>query len=245
MNIERHRRRHQGGNVHAGGHAPADVGGRHRHRRQRQRHPPRRAHAPIGIQRRVRPMRHRQRHQRQQLLEADPGVQSRRTGPDRSPGTMRHRAAGPAARAQCPACNSVRRAAARSAPARSAARRRWPGAAWPRASRPVSAVAPSARHGRRAPNAARPAATRPTPAGPAPGARCAPGRSCRRTARCAWSSQPIACGQKVGIQPRLGRAGLGRPVVAPGHQRRHRHQDAFGAPARSAARSACRGRRPG
>ena len=38
--------------------------------------------------------------------------------------------------------------------------------------------------------------------------------------------------QEVAVQPRLGRARLGLPVVAPGHDRRHRHQDALGAPAR-------------
>ena len=38
--------------------------------------------------------------------------------------------------------------------------------------------------------------------------------------------------QEIAVQARLGRTRLGPPVVAPGHDRRHRHQDALGAPAR-------------
>ena len=48
------------------------------------------------------------------------------------------------------------------------------------------------------------------------------------------------------VEPRLGRARLRPPVVAPGRERRHRGEDRLDAPApRTAARSACRGRRPG
>ena len=43
---------------------------------------------------------------------------------------------------------------------------------------------------------------------------------------------PVARPQEVAVEPRLGRARLGPPVVAPGDDRRHRHQDALGAPAR-------------
>src|SRR3954454_22347679 len=45
-------------------------------------------------------------------------------------------------------------------------------------------------------------------------------------------SDPIARTQEIAVQPRLGRAGLGLPVVPPGYDWRQRHQDRFGAPAR-------------
>ena len=44
--------------------------------------------------------------------------------------------------------------------------------------------------------------------------------------------EPVLRRQKIGVEPRLGRSRLGRPVVAPFRERRHRQQDRLGAAVR-------------
>src|SRR5664279_1580380 len=44
--------------------------------------------------------------------------------------------------------------------------------------------------------------------------------------------EPVLCDEKIRVEPRLRRARLGLPVVAPPRERRHRHQGGLGAPAR-------------
>src|SRR6266567_4328059 len=66
--------------------------------------------------------------------------------------------------------------------------------------------------------------------------RCASGRLpalINALPRCGGSlmdpREPVLRHEKIGIQPRFERSGLGTPFVTPLHQRRQRHQDRFGA----------------
>ena len=83
-------------------------------------------------------------------------------------------------------------------------------------------------------------------------ARRAPGRSCRRRCRCAAAvtrgrplRRPVARPQEVAVQPRLGRARLGLPVVAPRHDAAASTSGCSRCGRPTAGRTACRGPRPG
>jgi hypothetical protein len=151
----------------------------------------------------------------------------RSAGPAARPGVR------PAVRAPCPACSSGRGARSRGGRARSAVRRRWPAAPSPRGARPASSPRPSARAGRPGSTARGRAQVGQRGAASARWALCT-GSKLPPKSRCVRRQAfgcPVARAQEVAVQPRLGRAGLGLPVVAPLHDRRHRHQDALGAPA--------------
>ena len=115
-----------------------------------------------------------------------------------------------------------------------AAPRRRPAAPSPAGVGRASAPAPCARPGRSGRCAARRAAAAPSPPAPAPRGRGAAGRRRRRTCRCAAAcaqTQSRARGSRV-YSASSGVPGSGSLPVGPAGQRRHRHQDRFGAAAR-------------